>query len=279
MGLHLARPDRGGLCQERPHSWSVPSLHTWHERFPNLEGVRFTEFTISTNAFSGKGVYGVEVGLAVDGQPVLEDGLKPELRPEAYTGEGPFKYGFGLRSLDMQGRYAGCGKAVDLPVAADESIRRSTDPLRVVRAEAADIVVLKAQPLGGVRACLQLAAECGLPAVVSSAVETSVGLAAGLALAAALPELPYACGLGTIDLLDRDVVEAPLVPIGGALPVRRPAPDVKLLAAAAADPPTAERWHARLHDVRHVLDHSVRDMPALAYATLGNGPTFGIASA
>ena len=97
-------------AQERPRSWSIPSLHTWRERSPNLEGVGFTEFTISTDAFSGKGVYGVEVGLAVDGQPVREDGMTPDQRPEPYSGQGQFKYGFGLRSLDMRGQYAGCDR-------------------------------------------------------------------------------------------------------------------------------------------------------------------------
>ncbi|GAA3446809.1 hypothetical protein GCM10018955_62480 [Planomonospora venezuelensis] len=114
-------------------------------------------------------------------------------------------------------------RRVGVPIAADESIRRAEDPLRVRAAEAADIAVVKVQPLGGVAAALRVVEACGLPAVVSSAVETSVGLAAGVALAAALPELPYACGLGTLSLLEGDVVADPLVPAGGMLEVRRPA--------------------------------------------------------
>jgi len=94
-------------------------------------------------------------------------------------------------------------KRVDVPIAADESIRQAEDPVRVAVAEAADIAVLKCAPLGGVRRALQVAEAAGLPCVVSSALETSVGLAAELALAGALPELDYACGLGTIDLLVR----------------------------------------------------------------------------
>jgi len=136
-----------------------------------------------------------------------------------------------------------------VPVAADESIRRAADPLRVVREDAADVVVLKVQPLGGVRACLDLAEQVGLPVVVSSALESSVGLAAGVALAAALPDLPYACGLATSQLLVHDVVAEPLLPVDGALPVRRPEPDADAFAAAAADPDTRDRWlarHARL---------------------------------
>jgi len=139
-----------------------------------------------------------------------------------------------------------------VPVAADESIRRAADPLRVVREEAADVVVLKVQPLGGVRACLELAEQVGLPVVVSSALESSVGLAAGVALAAALPDLPYACGLATSQLLVHDVVAEPLLPVDGALPVRRPEPDAAAFAAAEADPDTRDRWlarYARLADV------------------------------
>jgi O-succinylbenzoate synthase len=130
----------------------------------------------------------------------------------------------------------------DIPVAADESIRRAEDPLRVRAAGAADIVMVKVQPLGGVRAALAVAEACGLPAVVSSAVDTSVGLAAGVALAAALPDLPYACGLGTMSLLAGDVTGCPLVPEGGELPVRRPAVDLEQLARWETDPgPWRER--------------------------------------
>jgi o-succinylbenzoate synthase len=125
---------------------------------------------------------------------------------------------------------------VRVPLAADESIRRAEDPLRVRAAGAADIVVLKVQPLGGVRAALRIAEACGLPVVVSSAVDTSVGLAAGVALAAALPELPYACGLGTMSLLTGDVTAAPLAPVHGALPVRRPSVSPGQLARWEADP-------------------------------------------
>ncbi len=135
-------------------------------------------------------------------------------------------------------------------VAADESIRRSDDPYRVRALDAADVVVLKVAPLGGVRACLELAARIDLPVVVSSALETSVGLAAGLALAAALPDLPYACGLGTATLLSRDLTAAPLVPVDGRLAVRTVEVDTDLLAAARAGGPVAERWTRRLAAVR-----------------------------
>ncbi|WP_265520533.1 o-succinylbenzoate synthase [Oerskovia flava] len=145
-------------------------------------------------------------------------------------------------------------RATHVPVAADESIRRAEDPFAVVRAEAADVVVLKVQPLGGVRACLDLTEQIGLPVVVSSALESSVGLAAGLALAAALPELPFACGLATSQLLVDDVVDHPLLPVDGEIPVRRPEPTVARLDATAADVETTDRWLARLARVGTVLD-------------------------
>jgi O-succinylbenzoate synthase len=134
-------------------------------------------------------------------------------------------------------------RQVDVPLAADESIRRAADPLAVRAAGAADIVVLKAAPLGGVAAALRIAAGCGLPVVVSSAVESSVGLAAGVALAAALPALPFACGLGTMSLLAGDVTADPLAAAAGSVPVRAARPDAARLAAVEADPAP---WRARM---------------------------------
>jgi len=145
-------------------------------------------------------------------------------------------------------------RAVDVPIAADESIRRAADPYRVRDLEAADVAVLKVQPLGGVRACLRIAEDIGLPVVVSSALETSVGIAAGVALAAALPELPYACGLATVQLLTADVVAAPLLPVDGALPVTRPVVDEAALAAVAVSPERVAHWEARLAEVRGVRE-------------------------
>jgi O-succinylbenzoate synthase len=112
------------------------------------------------------------------------------------------------------------------------------------------VAVLKVQPLGGVRACLRIAEDIGLPVVVSSALETSVGIAAGLALAAALPELPYACGLATVQLLTADVVAEPLLPVDGFLPVGMPVVDPAALDLAAATADRVAHWQARLAEVR-----------------------------
>jgi O-succinylbenzoate synthase len=138
-------------------------------------------------------------------------------------------------------------RRVEVRVAADEVVRRADDPLAVDLREACDVVVLKVQPLGGVRAALRVAEAHGLPCVVSSALESSVGIAAGVALAAALPELPFACGLATVALLDGDVTGTPLLPVGGALPVRAVTPDRLACVAAPAD--VAGRWAGRLDAV------------------------------
>ncbi len=137
-------------------------------------------------------------------------------------------------------------RKVAVPIAADESIRRAEDPYRVRDLEAADIAVLKVQPLGGVRACLRIAEDIGLPVVVSSALETSVGIAAGLALAAALPELRYACGLATVQLLAADVAVAPLLPVDGYLPVGPVEVDPRRLAATGAAADRVRHWEDRI---------------------------------
>ena len=135
---------------------------------------------------------------------------------------------------------------VEVPVAADESIRRAEDPLRVRDLEAADIVVVKVSPLGGVRRALEVVEACGLPAVVSSALETSVGISSGVALAAALPELDFACGLGTVALLDGDVASPSLVPDGGSLAAARVTADADLLDRWAATDDRAAWWRTRV---------------------------------
>ncbi|MDQ0277796.1 O-succinylbenzoate synthase [Arthrobacter silviterrae] len=131
-------------------------------------------------------------------------------------------------------------------IAADESVRKAADPLAVARAGAADLLVVKAAPLGGVRRALDIVAEAGLPAVVSSALDSSVGIRAGLALAASLPDLPYACGLGTVSLMAADVAADSLVAASGGISVRDVAADPSLLERFAAAPERRDWWLARL---------------------------------
>ena len=144
-------------------------------------------------------------------------------------------------------------KYMGIPIAADESVRRAADPVAVARAGAADLLVIKAQPLGGTRRALAVVAEAGLPAVVSSALESSVGLAMGAALAAALPQLDYDCGLGTAALLAADVPADPLLPRGGMLPVGRVAPDPALLERSAASAERAAWWRERITRCHAIL--------------------------
>jgi O-succinylbenzoate synthase len=145
-----------------------------------------------------------------------------------------------LADVRRRVKYAG------IPIAADESVRKASDPLAVARAGAADLLIVKAQPLGGVRRALEIVAEAGLPAVVSSALDTSVGLAMGVALAAALPPLDYDCGLGTASLFTTDVADPPLIPRAGMLPVGRVTPDPDRLDSLAASAERRAWWLDRL---------------------------------
>ena len=160
-------------------------------------------------------------------------------------------------------------RRIAVPLAADESVRTAQDPLRVAGLDAADVVVVKVQPLGGVHRALEVARATGLPVVVSSAVETSVGLAAGVALAAALPQLPYACGLGTATLLADDVVAEPLTPAAGWVPVRRMGPDRGRLVAARPDAATCRRLLARLREAAGVTAGAGGDPPVAGMVTTG----------
>ncbi|MCX6488422.1 MAG: o-succinylbenzoate synthase [Mycobacterium sp.] len=142
-------------------------------------------------------------------------------------------------------------RRIDIPVAADESIRRAADPLAVVRAGAVDIAVLKVAPLGGVAALLRIAAAIDIPVVISSALDSAVGIAAGLAAAAALPRLEHACGLGTGGLFVDDVADLPVV--DGCLAVADVVPDPARLAALAAPAERRDWWIARVRACQALL--------------------------
>ncbi|MGR0320953.1 o-succinylbenzoate synthase [Agromyces sp. ZXT2-3] len=144
-------------------------------------------------------------------------------------------------------------KYMGIPIAADESVRRVDDPLAVAAARAADLLVVKAAPLGGIRRALDIVERAGLPIVVSSALDTSVGLAMGAHLAAAVPTLEYDCGLGTASLLAADVTTSPLLPTDGAIDVRRVDADPALLDRNGADGDRTAWWLARLERCHAVL--------------------------
>ena len=144
-------------------------------------------------------------------------------------------------------------KYMGIPIAADESVRKAEDPLAVARSGAADILVIKAQPLGGIAAALRIGTEAGLPVVVSSALDPSVGISMGLHLAAAIPGLEFDCGLATAVLLAADVTDEPLVPVDGQLDVRRVTPTAHLLDTHAANGDRTNWWLARLERCYRLL--------------------------
>lgn len=143
-------------------------------------------------------------------------------------------------------------RRIDVPIAADESIRKASDPLAVVRAGAADVAVLKVAPLGGVSAMLGIAAQIDIPIVVSSALDSAVGIGRGLIAAAALPDLRHACGLGTGRLFLEDVADI-AVPVDGFLPVGPVTPDPARLQALAAPADRRQWWIDRVKDCYPLL--------------------------
>lgn len=161
----------------------------------------------------------------------------------ALTADGPLEYL--EQPCATVAELAELRTRVDVPIAADESIRKAEDPLHVVRAKAADIAVLKVAPLGGVRRMLDIAAQIDIPVVVSSALDSAVGIGRGLLAAAALPDLRHACGLGTGGLFVDDVAER-VAPDDGYLPVAPVVPDSARLQALAAAPERRQWWIDRV---------------------------------
>lgn len=169
----------------------------------------------------------------------------------ALTADGPLEYF--EQPCKTVAELSELRSRVTVPIAADESIRKADDPLQVVRARAADVAVVKVAPLGGVQPLLDIAAQIDIPIVVSSALDSAVGIGRGLLAAAALPRLEHACGLGTGGLFVDDVAE-PLVPMDGHLPVAPVVPDRDRLAALAAAPERRQWWIDRVSECRQVLE-------------------------
>lgn len=138
-------------------------------------------------------------------------------------------------------------------LAADELIRLSPDPVSVVEQGACDVVIVKVQPMGGVARVVSLARRIALPVVVSSALETSVGMYSGLLAASLLDELPYACGLATVALLEGDSTPSPLVPLDGFVPVTRVEPDAVQLRRWAPDRERATEMLRKLRAAAEIL--------------------------
>lgn len=141
-------------------------------------------------------------------------------------------------------------------IAADEAVRKETDPLAVAQAQAADLIVVKVQPLGGVRRALSIVEQAGLDAVVSSALDSSVGIAGGVALAAALPRLDHACGLATAALFTREPAPSAL-PVNGFLtPGPAPSPDAAIIEELKLPEERQQWWRTRLAQAHRVLQQN-----------------------
>ena len=137
-------------------------------------------------------------------------------------------------------------RGLTTPIAADESVRKSSDPLAVELAGAADILVLKSAPLGGIASALEIAASSKLPVVSSSAMQSSIGLAAELHFAACLDSMEFDAGLGTINLFAGDLVKDSLRPVDGVLEVSRPEVSTSALDTLKAEDHRYDWWIARL---------------------------------
>jgi O-succinylbenzoate synthase len=161
----------------------------------------------------------------------------------ALTADGPLEYL--EQPCATVPELAELRRLVDVPVAADESIRKADDPLHVVRSKAADVAVLKVAPLGGVARLLAIAGQIEVPIVVSSALDSAVGMSRGLLAAGCLPDLRHACGLGTGGLFVEDVTD-PAPPVGGYLPVVPVVPDSARLDALAVTPQRRLWWIERV---------------------------------
>ncbi len=136
---------------------------------------------------------------------------------------------------------------VDVKIAGDEVLRKANDPFAIDLTDAIDVLMLKVAPLGGVKRSLELAAHHRLPAVVSSALESAVGISHGLQLAAQLPELGYACGLATSALFEEDLCDLPVV--NGALPLSSCTVDAERLERFSAPKERLEWWRQRIIEV------------------------------
>jgi O-succinylbenzoate synthase len=143
---------------------------------------------------------------------------------------------------------------IELKIAADESIRKAQDPLLVAQEQAADIAVIKVQPLGGISRALKIAKESGLEVVVSSALESSIGISQGLHLAGALPDLRYDCGLATAALLEADVTSEPLLPTNGAIEIREVEPEQELIEKYSASEERHQWWLNRIERCLELLE-------------------------
>jgi O-succinylbenzoate synthase len=194
----------------------------------------------------------VNIRIDVNGLWSVEDALTNLYA--FYENVGPFEYVEQPCATLDEMRELKSKIHIPLKIAADEVIRKAEDPFAIDLQGAADIVMLKVQPLGGITRSLAIAEHHGLPAVVSSALESAIGIRYGLELAAALPELHFDCGLATGSLISDDLAHLSIV--DGAIAVDGSTMgdlDIKLESLAVA-PDRYEWWKNRAMRCAEVLD-------------------------
>ena len=139
------------------------------------------------------------------------------------------------------------GMSVDVKIAGDEVLRKAKDPFAISLDGAIDILMLKVSPLGGIKRAMDLASHHKLPVVISSALESAVGISHGLALAARIPKLDYACGLGTSALFNQDISDIPI--ISGAIKVKSYPIDIAQIERHELKGERLEWWRNRISRV------------------------------
>lgn len=137
--------------------------------------------------------------------------------------------------------------SVDVKIAGDEVLRKAKDPFAISLYGAIDILMLKVSPLGGIKRAMDLASHHKLPVVISSALESAVGISYGLALAARVPNLDYACGLGTSALFNQDVSDIPIV--NGAIKATNYPIDLERIKSFELKGERLEWWRNRISRV------------------------------
>jgi O-succinylbenzoate synthase len=155
-------------------------------------------------------------------------------------------------------------KHMGIPIAADESVRKTNDPLKIVQHNAADLLIVKVQPLGGITRVHKIISQTGLPIIVSSSLETSIGISMGTHLAASILNTDeYDHGLGTVSLLKTDITNNPLLPINGSIPTHRVTPSTTKLNHYKTAPHRTDWWHARLQRCHQKLTNTIAVVPTL----------------
>ena len=165
-----------------------------------------------------------------------------------YEEVGPFEYVEQPCATLEELRELKASIHIPLKIAVDEVLRKAKDPFAIDLSGAADFVMLKVQPLGGIARAHQLAEHHKLPVVVSSALESAVGINYGLQLAASFPEMNFDCGLGTGSLLGADVASLPIV--NGEIEITEVEPDFNGYEVA---PDRYEWWKNRVMKTAELL--------------------------